>query len=155
MSRAIAPRPIAWVSTISRARKLNLAPYSFFNGVSSKPPAVLIVCGRQDDGSKKHTLLNIEDTGQFVVNFVPEALAERMNVTATEYPHGISEFEQAGLTPVGSERVLPPRLAESPINLECELHDVMQVGGDEVGSGTIIVGRIVLVHVDDSVLTEG
>ncbi|HET6462837.1 MAG TPA: flavin reductase family protein [Candidatus Krumholzibacteria bacterium] len=155
MIRAIAPRPIAWVSTISRQRKLNLAPYSFFNGVSSKPPAILFVCSRQDDGSKKHTLLNVEDTGQFVVNFVPEALAERMNTTATEYPHGISEFEKAGLTPVGSERVLPPRLAESPINLECELHDVMQVGGDEVGSGTIIVGRIVLVHIDDSVLTDG
>lgn len=155
MIRAIAPRPIAWVSTISRQRKLNLAPYSFFNGVSSKPPAILFVCSRQDDGSKKHTLLNVEDTGQFVVNFVPEALAERMNTTATEYPHGISEFEKAGLTPVASERILPPRLAESPINLECELHDIMQVGADEVGSGTIIVGRIVLVHVDDSVLTDG
>ena len=155
MIRAIAPRPIAWVSTISRQRKLNLAPYSFFNGVSSKPPAVLFVCSRQDDGSKKHTLLNVEDTGQFVVNFVPEALAERMNTTATEYPHGISEFEKAGLTPVASERILPPRLAESPINLECELYDIMQVGADEVGSGTIIVGRIVLVHVDDAVLTDG
>ncbi len=153
--RAIAPRPIAWVSTISRDRKLNLAPYSFFNGVSSKPPAVMFVCSRQDDGSKKHTLINIEDSGQFVVNLVPEELAEPMNITATEFPHGVSEFEKAGLMPAPSERVLPPRLAESPISFECELHDLMQVGADEVGSGTIIVGRIVLMHVDETVLKDG
>jgi flavin reductase (DIM6/NTAB) family NADH-FMN oxidoreductase RutF len=155
MIRAVAPRPIAWVSTVSRERKLNLAPFSFFNGVSSKPPALLFVCSRQDDGSKKGTLLNIEENGQFVVNLSTELLAEKMNTTATEYPHGISEFEKAGLTPAPSERVLPPRLLESPINFECELHDLMQVGGDEAGSGTIIVGRIVLVQVDDSVLKDG
>jgi len=153
--RAIAPRPIAWVSTISHTHRLNLAPYSFFNGVSSKPPAILFVCSRQDDGSKKHTLLNIEENGQFVVNMVPESLGEVMNITATEFPHGISEFEKAGLTPVPSERVLPPRLAQSPISFECELHDLMQVGADEVGSGTIVVGRIVLVHADESVLKDG
>src|SRR5262245_10148018 len=155
MIRAIAPRPIAWVSTMSRERKLNLAPFSFFNGVSSRPPALLFVCSRQSDGSKKHTLMNIEDQGQFVVNVVPESLAEKMNTTATDYPHGISEFEKAGLTPASSERVLPPRLAESPINIECELHDLMQVGADEAGGGTIIVGRIVLMHVDESLLTDG
>ena len=153
--RAVAPRPVAWVSTISRERKLNLAPYSFFNGVSSKPPAILFVCSRQDDGTKKHTLLNIEDNGQFVVNMVPESLAEPMNITATEFPHGISEFEKAGLVPLASDRVLPPRLAESPISFECELHDVMQVGGEEVGGSTIIVGRIVLMHVDESILKDG
>jgi len=155
MIRAIAPRPIAWVSTISRERKLNLAPFSFFNGVSSKPPALLFVCSRESDGGKKGTLLNIEDTGQFVVNMVPESLAEQMNITATEYPHGVSEFEKAGLTPEASQRVLPPRLAESPVSFECELHDLMQVGGDEAGAGTIIVGRIVLAHVDESVLKDG
>jgi flavin reductase (DIM6/NTAB) family NADH-FMN oxidoreductase RutF len=90
-----------------------------------------------------------------VINTVPEALAERMNITATEYPHGVSEFEKAGLTPAPSQRVLPPRLAESPISFECELHDLMHVGGDEEGAGTIIVGRIVLVHADDSVLKDG
>jgi flavin reductase (DIM6/NTAB) family NADH-FMN oxidoreductase RutF len=155
MIRCIAPRPIAWVSTRSRAGELNLAPYSFFNGVSSKPPAILFVCSRQEDGSKKDTLINVEETGQFVVNLVPESLAEQMNITATEYPHGISEFEKAGLTPVASDRVTPPRLGESPISLECERHELLQVGADEVGSGTIIVGRIVMIHVDDAVLTDG
>jgi flavin reductase (DIM6/NTAB) family NADH-FMN oxidoreductase RutF len=155
MIRCIAPRPIAWVSTRSHDGKLNLAPYSFFNGVSSKPPAILFVCSRQDDGSKKDTLVNIENAGQFVVNLVPESLAEVMNITATEFPHGVSEFEQAGLTPEPALRVLPPRLKESPISFECELHDLLQVGADEVGSGTIVVGRIVMIHVDDAMLTDG
>jgi flavin reductase (DIM6/NTAB) family NADH-FMN oxidoreductase RutF len=155
MIRCIAPRPIAWVSTRSRAGELNLAPYSFFNGVSSKPPAILFVCSRQEDGSKKDTLVNIEETGQFVVNLVPESLAEPMNITATEYPHGISEFEKAGLTPIASDRVTPPRLKESPVSFECERYELMQVGADEVGSGTIIVGRIVMIHVDDAILKDG
>src|SRR5712672_114820 len=81
--RCIAPRPIAWVSTMSREGRLNLAPFSFFNGVSSKPPALLFVCGRHDNGKKKDTLVNVEETGQFVVNTVPESLAEAMNITAT------------------------------------------------------------------------
>lgn len=153
--RAIAPRPIAWVSTRSHEGKLNLAPYSFFNGVSSKPPAILFVCSRQDDGTKKGTLINIEETGQFVVNMVPESLGEVMNITATEYPHGISEFEKAGLTAEPSSVVAPPRLKESPISFECERHAIMQVGADEVGSGTIIVGRIVMIHVDDAILKDG
>lgn len=155
MIRCIAPRPIAWVSTISREGVYNLAPFSFFTGVSSNPPAICFVTSRQDDGTKKGTLLNIEATGHFVVNFVPEELAEVMNITATEYPHGISEFEKAGLTPERSERVGAPRLKESPIHFECELLESMHVGVEDVGGGTIVVGRIVLIHVDESILTNG
>jgi len=155
MIRCIAPRPIAWVSTTSREGVLNLAPFSFFNGVASNPPALLFVTSRHDHGGKKDTLLNVEATGQFVVNMVPEALAEVMNITATEYPLGISEFEKAGLTPAPSERVTPPRLKESPINFECELLDTMHIGVDGAGGGTIVVGRIVLIHVDESVLKDG
>jgi flavin reductase (DIM6/NTAB) family NADH-FMN oxidoreductase RutF len=155
MIRCIAPRPIAWVSTISRDGVSNLAPFSFFTGVASSPPAILFVAGRHDDGKKKDTLLNVEATGQFVVNVVPESLAEVMNITATEYPHGMSEFEKAGLTPVKSERVAAPRLAESPIQFECERQELVHVGVDGVGGGTIVVGRILLVHVDDSVMRDG
>lgn len=155
MIRCIAPRPIAWVSSISGEGKLNLAPFSFFNGVSSNPPALLFVTSRHDNGQKKDTLLNVEATRQFVVNVVPESLAEQMNITATEYPHGISEFEKAGLTPAPSDRVTPPRLKESPVNFECELHDTLHVGADGAGGGTIVVGRIVLIHVDESILTNG
>jgi flavin reductase (DIM6/NTAB) family NADH-FMN oxidoreductase RutF len=155
MIRCIAPRPIAWVSTISREGVHNLAPFSFFTGVSSKPPTILFVAGRHDDGRKKDTLVNVEATGQFVVNVVPEALAEAMNITATEYPYGISEFGKAGLTPQPSERVAPPRLKESPIHFECERHEILHVGVDAVGGGAIVVGRIVLIHVDESVLRNG
>ncbi|HET6349307.1 MAG TPA: flavin reductase family protein [Candidatus Krumholzibacteria bacterium] len=155
MIRAIAPRPIAWVSTMSREGKHNLAPFSFFNGVSSKPPALLFVCSREQGGRKKDTLLNIEETGQFVVNTVPEHLAEVMNITATEYPNGVSEFEKAGLTPVPADRVGPPRLKESPISFECERLELVHIGAEELGAATIIVGRIVLTHIDDSMLTGG
>jgi flavin reductase (DIM6/NTAB) family NADH-FMN oxidoreductase RutF len=155
MIRCIAPRPIAWVSSMSREGMLNLAPFSFFNGVSSSPPALLFVTSRHDDGRKKDTLLNVEATKQFVVNVVPDSLAEAMNITATDYPHGISEFEKAGLTAARSERVAPPRLKESPVNFECELHDTMHVGADGAGGGTIVVGRILLIHVDESILTNG
>ncbi len=155
MIRSIAPRPIAWVSTLSREGVPNLAPFSFFTGVASNPPAILFVAGRHDDGKKKDTLVNVEATGQFVVNVVPESLAEVMNITATEYPHGMSEFEKAGLTPEKSERVAPPRLKESPIQFECERQEVVHIGVDGVGGGTIVVGRIVLVHVDESVLRGG
>jgi flavin reductase (DIM6/NTAB) family NADH-FMN oxidoreductase RutF len=155
MIRCIAPRPIAWVSTISREGVHNLAPFSFFTGVSSKPPTILFVTGRHDDGRKKDTLVNVEATGQFVVNVVPETLAEAMNITATEYPHGISEFGKADLTPQPSERVAPPRLKESPIHFECERHEILHVGVDDVGGGAIVVGRIVLIHVDESILRNG
>lgn len=155
MIRCIAPRPIAWVSSMSREGLLNLAPFSFFNGVSSNPPALLFVTSRHDDGRKKDTLINVEATRQFVVNVVPDSLAEVMNITATEYPHGISEFEKAGLSAAPSTRVAPPRLAESPVNFECELHDTMHVGADGAGGGTIVVGRILLIHVDESILTDG
>jgi len=155
MIRCIGPRPIAWVSTVSRDGVSNLAPFSFFTGVSSKPPAVCFVAGRHDDGSKKDTLVNIEANGQFVVNMVPEELAEAMNITATEYPHGMSEFEKAGLTTVPSERIAVPRLRESPIHFECERHELVHVGVDDVGGGTIIVGRVVLIHVDESVMKNG
>jgi flavin reductase (DIM6/NTAB) family NADH-FMN oxidoreductase RutF len=153
--RCLAPRPIAWVSTLSREGVPNLAPFSFFTGVSSDPPAVCFVASRHDDGRKKDTLVNIEATGQFVINFVTEELGEKMNVTATEYPHGISEFEKAGLTPTPATHVAPPMLKESPIHFECERYELLHVGADGLGGGTIVVGRVLLMHIDESILTNG
>jgi flavin reductase (DIM6/NTAB) family NADH-FMN oxidoreductase RutF len=115
----------------------------------------MFVASRHEDGRKKDTLLNVEATGQFVVNVVPESLAEAMNITATEYPHGVSEFEKAGLTPAPAERVRPPRLKESPVHFECERHELLHVGVDGPGGGTIVVGRILLIHVDESILKDG
>jgi len=154
--RCIAPRPIAWVSTISPAGIANLAPFSFFTAISTIPPTLCFVPGRRDDtGGKKDTLLNIEATGEFVVNLVTEEHAAAMNVTATDFPHGMSEFEQAGLTPLASERVKAPRLKESPVQFECERYDIVHVGVDGPGGGSLVIGRILLAHVDESILKDG
>ena len=126
---AVVPRPIAWVSTINAEGQPNLAPYSFFNGVCSKPPTVLFCPGvRGTDGGHKDTLNNVRATEEFVINVVTETTAEAMNKTATELPSNINEFEYAGLNTAPSQRVKPPRLAESPINFECKLTDIVQIG---------------------------
>ena len=106
-------------------------------------------------GHKKDTLVNIEATGDFVVNVVPEELAEAMNETATDYPHGMSEFIEAKLTPVPADKVKAPRVAESPIHFECQRYEIIQVGPDGVGGGSLVIGRIVMLHVDDRVIANG
>jgi len=154
--RCVAPRPIAWVSSISSEGIHNLAPFSFFTAISSVPPTLCFVPGRREDtGGKKDTLLNIEATGDFVVNMVTEELAEAMNQTATDFPHGISEFEKAGLTPAPAQRVKAPWLKESPVHFECERFEIIHIGADGVGGGAVVIGRVVLIHVDESVLTNG
>jgi flavin reductase (DIM6/NTAB) family NADH-FMN oxidoreductase RutF len=154
--RCVAPRPIAWVSTISREGVTNLAPFSFFTAISSVPPTLCFVPGRREDtGGKKDTLLNIEATGDFVINVVTEDLAEAMNETATDFPHGMSEFDAAGLTPAPSERVKAPRLKESPVNFECVRYEIIHIGPEGAGGGSLVIGRVVLLHVDESILTNG
>jgi flavin reductase (DIM6/NTAB) family NADH-FMN oxidoreductase RutF len=154
--RCIGPRPIAWVSTVSREGVHNLAPFSFFTAISTLPPTLCFIPGRRDDtGGKKDTLLNIEATGDFVVNVVTEELAQAMNRTATDFPHGISEFERTGLTPEPAARVKAPRLKESPVHFECERYEIIHIGADGPGGGSIVIGRIVLLHVDDSVIRDG
>lgn len=154
MLRTVVPRPIAWVSSMSAAGAVNLAPYSFFNAVSADPPTVCFAPGRHPDGTKKDTLRNVEETREFVVNVVTEALAEQMNITATEYPYGVDEFGEAGLTTAPSERVKPPRVAESPVSYECELRDVIYLGRGG-GGNALVIGEAVLIHVHDDVLVDG
>ncbi len=152
---SILPRPIAFVSSISADGILNLAPYSFFTGVCSTP---LIVCfapmRRSVDGEKKDTLRNIEAVGEFVVNVVSEEIAEPMNLTSGEYPADVDEFKAAGLTPLPSEKVKPPRVAESPIQMECVLHQVVELG-DHIGSGSLVLGRVVAIHYAPGVYENG
>lgn len=156
MIRCIVPRPIAWVSSISREGIHNLAPFSFFTAISTEPPTLCFAPGWDSArNSRKDTLRNIEATGDFVVNMVPDHLAEKMNDTATEFPHGVSEFTEAGLTPVPAERVKAPRVAESPIHFECERYEIVHIGPDGPGGGWLVIGRIVLLHVDDAILTNG
>jgi flavin reductase (DIM6/NTAB) family NADH-FMN oxidoreductase RutF len=154
--RCIVPRPIAWVSTISREGVPNLAPFSFFTAISTEPPTLCFAPGRHPvTGAKKDTLVNIESTGDFVVNVVTEGQAEAMNETATDFPHGMSEFHEANLTPTPAERVKAPRLAESPIHFECERYEIIQIGPDGPGGGALVIGRILLLHVDDRVISGG
>ncbi|NIM20453.1 MAG: flavin reductase family protein [Candidatus Latescibacteria bacterium] len=156
MIGSILPRPIAFVSTISTDGTLNLAPFSFFTGVTSQPPTICFSPARRPaDGTQKDTLNNIVATGEFVVNVVTEAIARQMNEAATDFPPEIDEFEMTGLTPIPSQIVAPPRVKESPINMECKLHQVIEIGPEGPGGGALVIGEIVLFHVADELLRKG
>lgn len=154
MVRTIMPRPIAWVSTISGAGKTNLAPFSFFQGVTSNPPTLMFVPVNARDGSKKDTVRNVEEVGEFVVNLVPFALAEKMNATAALLPYGESEFEKFGIAAAPSERVRPPRVAAAPVSFECTLDRIVLIGEGPLAAN-VIFGRILLVHASDAVMDAG
>ncbi|BBD68200.1 hypothetical protein NIES4072_44880 [Nostoc commune NIES-4072] len=148
---SVVPRPIAWVSTIASDGTLNVAPFSFFMGVTANPPTLAISTGLKR-GVKKDTLLNVEQSGELVVNIVVEELGEQMNTTSGDFPPNVDEFQVAGLTPVPSKRVRPPRVAESPINIECVLKQVVYVGNEGSQSG-LIIAEAVLWHIRDDLLT--
>jgi flavin reductase (DIM6/NTAB) family NADH-FMN oxidoreductase RutF len=148
----IVPRPIAWVSTLNDDGGANLAPFSFFTGVSSDPPTCLICVSRNSRDEKKDTWRNIERAKDFVIHVVTDALAEKMNLTSRSFPYGVDEFVEAGLTKLASERVAPPRIAEAPVAMECRLERIVEIGR----AGTaIIVGEILLWHVRDDLLVGG
>ncbi len=151
---AIVPRPIAWVSTVSNEGIANLAPFSFFSGVTASPPSIMFSPVNRPDGSSKDTVVNIRDNQQFVINVVPFSLAEEMNLTSAEFPAAISEFEAAGLTPSKSVRVAPPSVKESPIQMECELIQIVEVGQGPLAAN-LVIGKILLVRVADEVSTDG
>ena len=151
LTGVIVPRPIAFVSSISPDGVVNLAPFSFFNVVSSSPPTVVVASSRNADWKAKDTLANIEATGEFVVNVVVDDIAEAMNRTAAEYPSNVNEFEIAELIPAPSDLVKSPRVAESPVNMECRLNQVVPIGSGANESG-LIIGEIVLMHVRDDII---
>ncbi|HTA69856.1 MAG TPA: flavin reductase family protein [Bryobacteraceae bacterium] len=149
MIGAIVPRPIAFVSTLSPEGIPNLAPSSFFTGVSANPP-VICFCPMRRRGVVPHkdTLHNITATREFVVNIVSEEFAQQMNITSAEFPPEVDEFEAAGLTPIPSDLVKPPRVKESHVHMECKLYLVVEVGGVD-GSGNLVLGEVVRFHIDD------
>lgn len=149
----VTPRPIAWVSTVDIAGRVNLAPFSFFNAFGANPPVVVFSPTLRRDGTKKDTLLNIEATGEFVVNAAVARLAEQLNLTSKELPPGTSEVELAGLHTAPSARVKPPRIAESPVHLECKLRQIISIGDGPI-SANLVIGEVVTIHVDDAVLDE-
>jgi len=149
MISAVVPRPIAWVSTRAADGTANLAPFSYFTALSSAPPLVgFAVVDRE--GDPKDTLRNVRETGEWVINVVDEPRLPAMAVTAGEWPRGTSEFTEAGLTPAPAERVRAPRVAESPLQLECRLHREVRLG-----NCTFVVGEVLVARVDDAVLTDG
>lgn len=151
---AVVPRPIAFISTIDEQGRANLAPFSFFNGVSGEPMALLFCPANKPDGSEKHTLVNVATTGQFVVNIVSDAIARRMAVCAEDLPIGESEFALAGLTEAPSTKVAPPRVAESPLSLECEVERIIRLAPGEPSGGNVVIGRVVFVHAADGLIDE-
>ena len=147
----IVPRPIAFVSTISAGGVHNLAPFSFFNAVCANPPVISFASGFRNP--PKDTLLNVRASGEFVVNIVSEEIAEQMNLTSGEYPHGVDEFELSGLTPVPSDIVRPPRVLESPVNMECRLVQIVDVGREPLG-GSLVLGEVVRFHIDPAIMDD-
>ena len=151
MIGTIYPRPIAWVSTISAEGKTNLAPFSFFQGITANPPTLMFVPVNNRDGVEKDTMRNIGQVPEFVVNLVPHALAGMMNETAAMLPYGESEFEKFGIEAAASQRVRPPRVAAAPVSFECALHSVVKIGEGSLAAN-VVFGRILLGHVSDAVV---
>ena len=150
----ILPRPIAFVSTLSAQGVPNLAPFSYFTVASSTPPVICFTPIVRRDGSKKDTLINIESTGEFVVNIVSEEFAAQMNVCSGEYPPDIDEFAVSGLTPAPSDLVKPARVRESHVSMECRLHQIVEISA-KPGGGSLVLGEVLRFHVDGGIMGPG
>lgn len=151
---SVAPRPIAFASTISDDGVPNLAPYSFFNAFSSNPPILVFSSNRRgEDNTTKDTLHNIRQNAEVVINVVNYPIVRQMAIASGDYTSDISEFEKAGLTPVPSTAVKPFRVKESPVNIECRVKDIIPLG-DQGGAGHLIICDVLLLHIDDAVIDE-
>ncbi len=148
---AVVPRPIAFITSLSEHKSVNAAPYSFFNVITSSPPLVMISAGRKK-GAMKHTAENILRTKEFVVNVVTEQLLHSMNVSSADFPPEISEIGKTKLTLVPSKSIVTPRIAESPVNFECNLYRHIEVGNEPAD---IIVGEVVQFHIKDELYSAG
>ena len=149
----IVPRPIAFISTLSAAGIRNLAPFSFFTGISSNPPVICFSSGRTRDARKKDTLRNVEETGEFVVNVVSEEIAAQMNICSADFPPEVDEFAEARLTPRASDLVKPPRVAESRAAMECRLRQIVEVSAEPLG-GSLVLGEVLRFHIDDPLFDD-
>lgn len=144
----VAPRPIAWVSSIDSRGRINLAPFSFFNAVATKPLIVMLAIGRKGS-TPKDTLKNLQETGEFVINIVSEELAEAMNITSGDWPPEVNEFEILQLTSLPSIDVKPPRVADAPAAMEAKVRQIVPVEGT---SSTLVLGEVVRIHLREGVL---
>lgn len=153
----VVPRPIGWVSTVDIDGSVNLAPYSFFNAVAYHPPQVMYAStGNHLQGGLKDSVANIKATGEFVMNLATWPLRENVNLSSAPAPHGVDEFQVAGLSKAPSELVAPPRVAESPVNMECRLVRVVELLTDDPESPNLVVfGEVVAIHIVDEVIVDG
>jgi len=150
----VAPRPIAFASTVDKDGNPNIAPYSFFNVFSSNPPTLIFSSNRKvSDNTTKATLHNIEATGEVVINVVSHNIVQQMAVASIAFPEGVSEFEKSGLTPIPSDLVKPFRIKESPAHLECKVRKIISLG-DKGGAGNLIICEVIRMHIDKNVLDD-
>ena len=151
---SVAPRPIAFVSTVDKDGNNNLAPYSFFNAFSSNPPIIVFSSNRRvSDNTTKDTLQNVKDSGECVVNVVNYDIVRQMAVTSIQFETGVSEFEKAGLHPIKSDLVSAPRVKESPVNMECKVKEIQPLG-EEGGAGHLIICEVVRMHIKDEIIDD-
>jgi len=151
---AVAPRPIAFASTIDKNGNPNLSPFSFFNVFSANPPILIFSPARRvRDNTTKHTLDNIHEIKEVVINVVNHAIVQQMSLTSTEYAKDINEFDKAGFTMLTSEKVKPFRVAESPVQFECKVNEIIALG-NEGGAGNLIICEVVQLHINEDVLDE-
>lgn len=154
LAGAVSPRPIALVSSVDAKGAVNLAPFSFFNLFSAQPPTVIFSCvDSLRDGSSKDTMYNAIETKEVVINIVNYNMVQQASLSSTAYPKGINEFVKAGFTPLDSVDVKPPRVAESPIQLECKVIEVIKLG-KEKGAGNLVVCEVLKMHINKEVLDE-
>lgn len=153
----VVPRPIGWISTLGADGIANLSPYSFFNAVSSHPPIVLYCAnGAHMEGGDKDSLRNVRETGEFVVNFCTEKLVHKMSDSSTHAPRNIDEFELVGLTKAPSRVVKAPRVAESPVHMECRVMQIVELPTHgRAGSNNIVIGSVVGIHIEDDLVVDG
>lgn len=150
----VAPRPIAFVSTIDKKGRVNLSPFSFYNAFGVNPTTLIFSPSRRGkDNTTKHTLENILEVPEVVINAVNYGMVQQMSLSSTEYPKGVNEFVKSGLTPVDSSIVKPPRVKESPLQFECQVREVIETGG-KAGSANLVICEIVMVHINEGLLDE-
>lgn len=150
----VVPRPIGWISTMSRDGVPNLAPYSQFTNLSFDPPMVMFAANRSERLERKDSVRNAQDTGEFVWNMATYDLREAVNASAQAFPFGVNEFEAIGLASTPSHLVKPPRVAQSPIHFECKYMQTVSLPGDGQGSTDLVIGRVVMVHVADEAIGD-
>lgn len=154
LQSAVAPRPIAFASTMSKNGVPNLSPFSFFNVFSSNPPILIFSPARRvRDNTIKHTLINAEATREVVINVVNFGIVQQMSLSSTEYPDEINEFLKSGLTPIPSDCVQPFRVKEAPVQFECKVNDIISLG-TEGGAGNLIICEVIKIHIDEKILDE-